>query len=104
MRFVPTEKPSMEISKLKYELKIDGKIVDISPRELLLLHFLAGHPNKVFTRDQLLDKVWGFDYFGDTRTVDVHIKRLRECLDGVSNKWNIKTVWGVGYKFEYVVK
>lgn len=91
---------SIEISKQKYELKLGGKSVDIPPKELELLYFLAANYNRVFTRDQLLDKVWGFDYLGDSRTVDVHIKRLREKLDGVSEKWVLKTVWGVGYKFE----
>ncbi len=91
---------NMEISRAKYELKIDGKAVDVPPKELDLLYFLASNANRVFTRDQLLDKVWGFDYLGDSRTVDVHIKRLREKLEGVSDKWALKTVWGVGYKFE----
>ena len=91
---------NIEISKAKYELKISGKSVDIPPKELELLHFLSSNYNRVFTRDQLLDKVWGFDYLGDSRTVDVHVKRLREKLDGVSDKWVLKTVWGVGYKFE----
>ena len=91
---------NMEISLDKYELKLNGKSVDIPPKELQLLHFLASNYNRVFTRDALLDKVWGFDYLGDSRTVDVHIKRLREKLDGVSDKWTLKTVWGVGYKFE----
>ena len=90
----------IEISKQKYELKLNGKAIDIPPKELDLLYFLASNYNRVFTRDQLLDKVWGFDYLGDSRTVDVHIKRLREKLDGVSTKWQLKTVWGVGYKFE----
>lgn len=90
---------NIEISKQKYELKLAGKSVDIPPKELELLYFLAANYNRVFTRDQLLDKVWGFDYLGDSRTVDVHIKRLREKLDGVSEKWELKTVWGVGYKF-----
>ncbi len=93
---------NIEISKQKYELKLNGKIVDIPPKELVLLYFLASNYNRVFTRDQLLDKVWGFDYLGDSRTVDVHIKRLREKLDGASEKWMLKTVWGVGYKFEVV--
>ena len=75
-------------------------ITDIPPKELELLNYLCVHPNKVFTRDQLLDKVWGFDYLGDSRTVDVHVKRLREKLEDVSDKWILKTVWGVGYKFE----
>jgi DNA-binding response OmpR family regulator len=91
---------NMEISRQKYELKLNGKAVDIPPKELELLYFLASNYNRVFTRDQLLDKVWGFDYLGDSRTVDVHVKRLREKLDGVSDKWLLKTVWGVGYKFE----
>ena len=83
-----------------YELLVDGKRVDTPPKELELLYHLASSPNRVFTRNQLLDEVWGFDYFGDSRTVDVHIKRLREKLEGVSDQWNLKTVWGVGYKFE----
>ncbi len=91
---------NIEISHEKYELKLKGRSVDIPPKELELLYFLASNYNRVFTRDQLLDKVWGFDYLGDSRTVDVHIKRLREKLEGVSDKWVIKTVWGVGYKFE----
>jgi len=91
---------NIEISLLKYELKLNGKSIDIPPKELELLHFLALNYNRVFTRDQLLDKVWGFDYLGDSRTVDVHVKRLREKLEGVSDKWVLKTVWGVGYKFE----
>jgi len=91
---------NIEISLQKYELKLNGKSVDIPPKELELLYFLASNYNRVFTRDQLLDKVWGFDYLGDSRTVDVHVKRLREKLQGVSEKWMLKTVWGVGYKFE----
>ena len=91
---------NIEISLQKYELKLRGKSVDIPPKELELLYFLASNYNHVFTRDQLLDKVWGFDYLGDSRTVDVHVKRLREKLEGVSDKWILKTVWGVGYKFE----
>lgn len=91
---------NIEISLQKYELKLCGKSVDVPPKELELLYFLASNSNHVFTRDQLLDKVWGFDYLGDSRTVDVHVKRLREKLEGVSNKWILKTVWGVGYKFE----
>jgi DNA-binding response OmpR family regulator len=91
---------NIEISKQKYELKLKGKSVDIPPKELELLYFLASNCNRVFSRDQLLDKVWGFDYLGDSRTVDVHVKRLREKLEGVSDKWVLKTVWGVGYKFE----
>ncbi|MBQ7335510.1 MAG: response regulator transcription factor [Clostridia bacterium] len=91
---------NIEISLPKYELKLRGKSVEIPPKELQLLYFLASNYNRVFTRDQLLDKVWGFDYLGDSRTVDVHVKRLREKLEGVSDKWVLKTVWGVGYKFE----
>ncbi|MBP5209905.1 MAG: response regulator transcription factor [Clostridia bacterium] len=91
---------NIEISLQKYELKLRGKPIDIPPKELELLYFLASNCNRVFTRDQLLDKVWGFDYLGDSRTVDVHVKRLREKLEGVSDKWILKTVWGVGYKFE----
>ena len=83
-----------------YELLVDGKRVDTPPKELELLFHLASSPNRVFTRNQLLDEVWGFDYFGDSRTVDVHIKRLREKLEEVSDQWRLKTVWGVGYKFE----
>ena len=83
-----------------YELIVDGKKVDTPPKEMELLYHLAASPNRVFTRNQLLDEVWGFDYFGDSRTVDVHVKRLREKLEGVSDRWSLKTVWGVGYKFE----
>ena len=83
-----------------YELIVDGKKIDTPPKELELLYHLASTPNRVYTRNQLLDEVWGFDYFGDSRTVDVHIKRLREKLEGVSDQWRLKTVWGVGYKFE----
>ena len=83
-----------------FELTVDGKKVPTPPKEMELLYHLASTPNRVYTRNQLLDEVWGFDYFGDTRTVDVHIKRLREKLEGVSEQWCLKTVWGVGYKFE----
>ena len=83
-----------------FELTVDGKKVDTPPKEMELLFFLASSPNRVYTRNQLLDEVWGFDYFGDSRTVDVHVKRLREKLEGVSDSWTVKTVWGVGYKFE----
>ena len=88
------------VNMTKYELKVDGKVVDTPPKELELLYHLASNPNRVYTRDQLLNEVWGFEYYGDSRTVDVHIKRLREKLEGVSDKWRLKTVWGVGYKFE----
>ncbi|MBQ6889428.1 MAG: response regulator transcription factor [Oscillospiraceae bacterium] len=83
-----------------FELTVDGKKVDTPPKEMELLYYLASSPNRVYTRNQLLDEVWGFDYFGDSRTVDVHIKRLREKLENVSDRWSLKTVWGVGYKFE----
>ena len=83
-----------------FELTVDSKKIDIPPKEMELLFYLASSPNRVYTRNQLLDEVWGFDYFGDSRTVDVHVKRLRDKLDGVSEKWTLKTVWGVGYKFE----
>ncbi len=83
-----------------FELLVDGRKVDAPPKEMELLFYLASSPNRVYTRNQLLDEVWGFDYFGDSRTVDVHVKRLREKLENVSDKWSVKTVWGVGYKFE----
>ena len=83
-----------------FELLVDGKKVDTPPKEMELLFYLASSPNRVYTRNQLLDEVWGFDYFGDSRTVDVHVKRLREKLEGVSENWCLRTVWGVGYKFE----
>ncbi|MDR3278443.1 MAG: response regulator transcription factor, partial [Oscillospiraceae bacterium] len=85
-----------------FELLIGGKRVDAPPKEMELLFHLASAPNRVYTRNQLLDEVWGFDYFGDSRTVDVHIKRLREKLENISDRWSLKTVWGVGYKFELV--
>ena len=88
------------INLTNYELIIDGKQVDAPPKELELVYHLASNPNRVYSRDQLLDEVWGFEYYGDSRTVDVHVKRLREKLEGVSDKWSIKTVWSVGYKFE----
>ena len=83
-----------------YELTVNDKKVDTPPKELELLYHLAATPNRVYTRNQLLDEVWGFDYFGDSRTVDVHIKRLREKVENISDQWALKTVWGVGYKFE----
>ena len=85
-----------------FELTVDGKKIPTPPKEMELLYHLASTPNRVYQRNKLLDEVWGFDYFGDTRTVDVHIKRLREKLEGVSDQWSLKTVWGVGYKFEVV--
>ena len=104
---VPAEKNSrrlefenMVIDMDAFELTVNGKKVDTPPKEMELLFFLASSPNRVYTRNQLLDEVWGFDYFGDSRTVDVHVKRLREKLEGASEKWSVKTVWGVGYKFE----
>ena len=105
-RMAPDDAPeklsfdNLVIDKQAYDLVIKGKRVDAPPKEIELLYFLASSPNRVFTRAQLLDDVWGFDYFGDTRTVDVHVKRLREKREGVSDKWELKTVWGVGYKFE----
>ena len=90
----------LSINLTNYELKVNGKVVDTPPKEMELIYHLASNPNRVFTRDQLLDEVWGFDYYGDSRTVDVHVKRLREKLEGVSDQWALKTVWGVGYKFE----
>ena len=92
--------PNLIINLSNYELKLEGKAVDIPPKELELLYFLCSNPNRVFTREQLLEEVWGFDYFGDSRTVDVHVKRLREKLEGHEKNWQLKTVWGVGYKFE----
>ena len=94
------EYDNLIIDKESYNVVVKGQKMEIPPKEIELLYFLASSPNRVFTRSQLLDDVWGFDYFGDTRTVDVHIKRLREKLSGVSDKWELKTVWGVGYKFE----
>lgn len=90
----------LTVNMTRYELKVDGKVVDTPPKELELLFHLASNPNRVYTRDQLLDEVWGFEYYGDSRTIDVHIKRLREKLESVSDQWSLKTVWGVGYKFE----
>ena len=101
----PTDVKEVSYDKLvinltNYELRVDGKKIDTPPKELELIYHLASNPNRVFTRDQLLDEVWGFDYYGDSRTVDVHVKRLRQKLEGVSDKWELKTVWSVGYKFE----
>ena len=91
---------NLHLDMNRYELKVKGKVVEAPPKELELLACLAGHPNRVYTRDQLLDEVWGFEYYGDSRTIDVHVKRLREKLEGASEQWSLKTVWGVGYKFE----
>ena len=91
---------NLSINIENYELRISGQQVEAPPKEIELLYFLASNPNRVYTREQLLEEVWGFDYFGDSRTVDVHIKRLREKLEGVESGWQLKTVWGVGYKFE----
>lgn len=91
---------NISVNLTNYELKLNDRIIEIPPKELELLFFLASNPNRVFTREQLLEEVWGFDYFGDSRTVDVHIKRLREKLEGIEGNWQLKTVWGVGYKFE----
>ena len=91
---------NLSVDLTTYELKIKGVKVEAPPKEMELLYHLASNPNKVFTRDQLLNQVWGYDYYGDSRTVDVHVKRLREKLEGVSERWSLKTVWGVGYKFE----
>ena len=91
---------NITINLTNYELVLNGKGIDIPPKELELLYFLASHPNRVFTREQLLEDVWGFDYYGDSRTVDVHIKRIREKIEGISENWTLKTVWSVGYKFE----
>lgn len=88
------------INMENYELRVNGKQIDTPPKEMELIYHLASNPNRVYTRDQLLDEVWGFEYYGDSRTVDVHVKRLREKLDGISEEWTLKTVWGVGYKFE----
>ena len=91
---------NLTINLSNYELIVGGKVLETPPKELELLYFLASHPNRVFTREQLLEDVWGFDYYGDSRTVDVHVKRLREKLEGFEEDWQLKTVWGVGYKFE----
>lgn len=94
------EYENLFVSLTNYKLVVKGKQVDAPPKEIELLYHLAKNPNRVFTRDQLLDEIWGFKYFGDSRTVDVHIKRIREKLEGVSDRWAIRTVWGIGYKFE----
>jgi len=110
-RTAPAQTPSQETNKIvtydklsinltNYELKINGEYVDAPPKELELIYHLASNPNRVYTRDQLLDEVWGFEYYGNSRTVDVHVKRLREKLEGVSDQWELRTIWGVGYKFD----
>lgn len=91
---------NLTINLTNYELTVKGKRVEAPPKEMELLYHLASNPNRVYTRDQLLDEVWGFEYYGDSRTVDVHIKRIREKLEDVSDKWELRTVWSVGYKFE----
>lgn len=98
MKEVRYDKLTINLSN--YEMKVDGKVIDTPPKELELIYHLASNPDRVFTRDQLLDDVWGFDYYGDSRTVDVHIKRLRDKLKGVSPEWELRTIWSVGYKFE----
>ena len=94
------EYDGLYVNMENYELRVGGRVIDTPPKEMELIYHLASNPNRVYTRDQLLDEVWGFEYYGDSRTVDVHIKRLREKLEGVSDRWTLKTVWGVGYKFE----
>jgi DNA-binding response OmpR family regulator len=98
LKIINFEKLSINLTN--YVLKVCDKTIDTPPKEIELLYFLASNPNRVYTRDQLLDEVWGFNYYGDSRTIDVHIKRLREKLDGAKSNWELKTVWGVGYKFE----
>ncbi len=90
----------LTVNLTNYQLTVDGEVIDTPPKELELIYYLASNPDRVFTRDQLLDDVWGFDYYGDSRTVDVHIKRLRDKLKGVSTEWELRTIWSVGYKFE----
>lgn len=90
----------LSVNLTNYEMKVNDVVVDTPPKELELIYYLASNPDRVFTRDQLLDDVWGFDYYGDSRTVDVHIKRLRDKLKGVSEEWELRTIWSVGYKFE----
>ena len=94
------EYPNLKINLTNYELVVGGNVIETPPKELELLYFLASHPNRVFTREQLLEDVWGFDYYGDSRTIDVHVKRLREKLEGYEEAWELRTVWGVSYKFE----
>lgn len=108
-RYQNTDKPDVEgvvsvknltINMTDYNIIYHGNTLELPPKEIELLNYLVNHPNRVFTREQLLDHIWGYDFFGETRTVDVHIKRLREKLDQPDNGWEIKTVWGVGYKFK----
>lgn len=91
--------PNLTIDMSDFNIKFNGKTIELPPKELELLFYLASNPNRVFTREQLLDQIWGYDYIGESRTVDVHVKRLREKLSG-ENSWELKTVWGVGYKFQ----
>ncbi len=99
-KFKEVRYDGLYINMENYELRVRDKQIDTPPKEMELIYHLASNPNRVYTRDQLLDEVWGFEYYGDSRTVDVHVKRLREKLEGVSDQWTLKTVWGVGYKFE----
>lgn len=92
--------PNLIVNKSNYTIRLKGNLIELPPKELELLFFLASNPNKVFTREQLLEHVWGFDFYGDSRTVDVHVKRVREKIDLEGQSWQLKTVWGVGYKFE----
>lgn len=92
--------PNLTVNKSNYTIRLKGNLIELPPKELELLFFLASNPNKVFTREQLLEHVWGFDFYGDSRTVDVHVKRVREKIDLEGQSWQLKTVWGVGYKFE----
>lgn len=92
--------PNLIVNKSNYTIRLKGNLIELPPKELELLFFLASNPNKVFTREQLLEHVWGFDFYGDSRTVDVHVKRVREKIDLEGQPWQLKTVWGVGYKFE----
>ncbi len=92
--------PNLTINMVDYNISYFGETLELPPKEIELLNYLVNHPNRVFTREQLLDHIWGYDFFGETRTVDVHIKRLREKFERPDNGWEIKTVWGVGYKFK----
>ena len=93
--------PDLTVDRIRYSVRVGDREIDMPPKELELLFFLTSHPNRVFTRDQILEHIWGMDYFGEQRTVDVHIKRIREKLDVIAHPlWQIKTAWSVGYKFE----